>query len=122
MRKLPRGDDNHNATRQRKKNHAYQIGPGLAYRSQALVNDIHPDMAIVEQGITGPHEKDNAEKMPFQFLCEYVTGVKQVAHDHIDKHNCDQPQRHPGYSLTNPFVYSIYPAAQCLKGIHLWFP
>ena len=69
-------------------------------------------MAVVEQGVTGPDEKDKSKQVPFKFLGEDIAGIEKITHDNINKYDQHQAKRNPGHAPADPFVGSIDPRTQ----------
>jgi len=66
----------------------------------------------VEQGVTGPDEKDKSKQVPFKFLGEDIAGIEKITHDNINKYDQHQAKRNPGHAPADPFVGSIDPRTQ----------
>ena len=75
-------------------------------------------MAVFKQGITGPHQKDEGEQMPFQLLGEDKTDLERIAHDDVDEYDHDDQCRRPGDKITHPGVQGVNPLANLFENSH----
>ncbi len=71
---------------------------------EALIYDVHADMAVAQKRVAGPHEKDEGEKVPLELLGENKAGLEQVTHDHVHKHDHHQSEGHPGHAPTDMVI------------------
>ena len=104
---LQGGGDDQQAPGVEKKNHADEVDPGLGPGPKPLVENVDPDVAVLEQGVPGTDEKDKGEQMPFQFLGEHEAGLEGVAHHHVDKDHRHHQCGGPGHKSPDPGIQRI---------------
>ena len=108
----------HEATGKHEEKDAEQVGPGLSPGPQVLIDDVHANKAVMEQGVSGAHEKNKSKEPPFQFLGKYITGVEQISHDHVHEDHCHEECGHPGNTAAHPLIDPVDSMAKLLDHIH----
>jgi hypothetical protein len=79
---------------------------------ETLIEYVHSNVPVFKKGGSGTHKEDEGKKVPFQFLSEDVTGVENIAHDHVDEDDDYDNSRSPGRSTAYPLSDGVYATAK----------
>jgi hypothetical protein len=102
----------------KKTNEKMTLAGPLAGRPR-VVEDVDPDVLVVEQGVAGRQQVGHPEQVPLELLHEHPALLEPVPRDHVEEDDEDHGQQEPGREAAHALLDGVDLAGELAHHAHL---